>query len=153
MSNNILSRLMFQYSFLLKNISCFIYIIVYETSSEKIEKLLESSLNLISHACSIVTHDVIFSFFSDYWLCKISYKEISALYLLYVCSHVMFLLRITMIHQNQEIVKCLYSYQYSFNPSYVGGSSHFFYVGGWGRRSGIRPSLFKGHWVLWTILL
>ena len=74
---------MFQYSFLLKNISCFIYIIVYETSSEKIEKLHELSLNLISHACSIVTHDVIFSFFSDYWLCKIPYKEISALYLLY----------------------------------------------------------------------
>ena len=55
---------MFQYSFLLKNISCFFYIIVYKTSSEKIEKLYELSLNLISHACLIVTHDVIFSFFS-----------------------------------------------------------------------------------------
>ena len=53
---------MFQYSFLLKNISCFIYIIVYETSSEKIEKLHELSLNLISHACSIVTQTAIFSF-------------------------------------------------------------------------------------------
>ena len=53
---------MFQYSFLLKNISCFIDIIVYKTSSEKIEKLLESSLNLISHTCSIVIHDDISHF-------------------------------------------------------------------------------------------
>ena len=37
---------MIQYSFLLKNISCFIYITVYETSSEKIEKLHELSLFL-----------------------------------------------------------------------------------------------------------
>ena len=68
MFNNILSRLRFQYSFLLKNISCFIYLIVKETSSEKIEKLHELSLILKSHACVNITHDVIFTFFSDYWL-------------------------------------------------------------------------------------
>ena len=34
-----------------------------------------------------VTRDVIFTFFSDYWLCKIPYKEISALYLLYGPNH------------------------------------------------------------------
>ena len=33
----------------------------------------------------MVTHDDIFSFFSDYWLCKIPYKEISAQHLLYEC--------------------------------------------------------------------
>ena len=57
---------MFQYSFLLKNITCNIYLIVYETSSEKIEKLHEQSLILKSHASANVTHDIIFSFFSDY---------------------------------------------------------------------------------------
>ena len=57
---------MFHYYFLLKNIMCLIYLIVYETSSEKIEKLNEISLILKSHACANITHDVIFSFFSDY---------------------------------------------------------------------------------------
>ena len=38
---------------------------------------------LKSQACANVTHDVIFTIFSDYWLCKILYQEISALHLLY----------------------------------------------------------------------
>ena len=57
---------MFQYSFLLKNITCLIYLIVEETSSEKIKRLHELSLNLKSHACANVTHDIIFTFFSVY---------------------------------------------------------------------------------------
>ena len=57
--NNFLSRLMFQYSFVLKSITCIIYLIEKETSSEKIEKLYELSLILKSHACSIVTQNVI----------------------------------------------------------------------------------------------
>ena len=50
---------MFQYSFVLKSITCIIYLIEKETSSEKIEKLYELSLILKSHACSIVTQNVI----------------------------------------------------------------------------------------------
>ena len=50
---------MFQYSFALKNITCLIYLIVYDTSSEKIEKLYELSLILKSHACAKVTDNVI----------------------------------------------------------------------------------------------
>ena len=60
--NNFLSRLMFQYSFVLKSITCIIYLIEKETSSEKIEKLYELSLILKSHACSIVTYNVIEQF-------------------------------------------------------------------------------------------
>ena len=70
---------MFQYSWTQKHNLHLIYQIVEETSSEKIGKLYELSLILKSHACA----NVIFTFFSDYWLCKIPYKEISALYLLY----------------------------------------------------------------------
>ena len=50
---------MFQYSFVLKSITCIIYLIEKETSSEKIEKLYELSLILKSHACLIVTQNVI----------------------------------------------------------------------------------------------
>merc|ERR550534_973742 len=50
---------MFQYSFVLKSITCIIYLIEKETSSEKIDKLYELSLILKSHACSIVTQNVI----------------------------------------------------------------------------------------------
>ena len=50
---------MFQYSFVLKSITCIIYLIEKETSSEKREKLCELSLILKSHACSIVTQNVI----------------------------------------------------------------------------------------------
>ena len=57
--NNFLSRLMFQYSFVLKSITCIIYLIEKETSSEKIEKLYELSLILKSHACQIVAQNVI----------------------------------------------------------------------------------------------
>ena len=53
---------MFQYSFVLKSITCIIYLIEKETSSEKIEKLYELSLILKSHACSIVTQNVIEQF-------------------------------------------------------------------------------------------
>ena len=49
---------MFQYSFVLKSISC-IYLIAYETSSEKIEKLCEISSILKSLACANVTQNVI----------------------------------------------------------------------------------------------
>ena len=50
---------MFQYSFVLKSITCIIYLIEKKTSSEKIKKLYELSLILKSHACSIVTQNVI----------------------------------------------------------------------------------------------
>ena len=50
---------MFQYSFVLKSITWIIYLIVKETSSEKIEKLYEISLILKSHACANVTENVI----------------------------------------------------------------------------------------------
>ena len=59
MLNNFLSGLMFQYSFVLKSITCIIYLIEKETSSEKIEKLYELSLILKFHACSIVTQNFI----------------------------------------------------------------------------------------------
>ena len=57
--NNSLSGLMFHYSFVLKGISCIIYLIAYETSSEKIEKLCEISSIFKSHACANVTENVI----------------------------------------------------------------------------------------------
>ena len=57
--NNFLSGLMFQYSFLLKSITCINYLIAYETSSEKIEKLCEISSILKSHAWQIVAQNVI----------------------------------------------------------------------------------------------
>ena len=50
---------MFQYSLVLKSITCIIYLVVLETSSEKIEKLYELSLILRSHACENVTENVI----------------------------------------------------------------------------------------------
>jgi hypothetical protein len=50
---------MFQYSFVLRSITCIIYLIAQETSSEKIEKLYELSLILKSHACANVTYNVI----------------------------------------------------------------------------------------------
>ena len=50
---------MFQYSFVLKCITCIIYLIEKETSSEKIEKLYELSLISKSRACANVTHNVI----------------------------------------------------------------------------------------------
>ena len=50
---------MFQYAFVLKSITCLIYLIVQETSSNKIEKLYELSLVLKSHACANVTENVI----------------------------------------------------------------------------------------------
>ena len=50
---------MFQYSFLLKNVTYLNYLVVYETSSKKIEKLHKLSLILKSHACANVTENVI----------------------------------------------------------------------------------------------
>ena len=119
MLNNFLSGLMFQYCFVLKSITCIIYLIVKETSSEKIEKLYDLSLILKSHACANVTHDVIFTFFTDYWLCKIPYKEISALYLLYgVCTHKLFInlkwkdvyIRLSVCHYDTYIADILRKY-------------------------------------------
>ena len=53
---------MFQYSFVLKSITCIIYLIEKETSSEIIEKLSEISSILKSHAYANVTQNVIKQF-------------------------------------------------------------------------------------------